>query len=114
MIVKKENRVKKQIAKDSSIWEYPIHNEKLGVALAKINGRFPDSGKTVNKVCQEIYYIISGSGKIFIEDKEFELNEEDVFLIDAGKRYYVIGENLILACSTSPDWYPEQQNIIKN
>ncbi len=113
MLIKKEQRKEKQIAKNTFVWEYPLHNKNLGVALAKINGRFPDSGRTINKVCQEIYYVMSGLGKIFIEDEEFELNEGDVFLIDYGKKYYVAGENLVLLCSTSPDWYLEQQEIIK-
>jgi len=93
--------------------EYPLHNKNLGIALAKINGRFPVSGRTINKVCQEIYYVISGSGKVFIEDEVFELNEGDVLLIDSGKKYYVVGKNIVLLCSTSPEWYPEQQEIIE-
>lgn len=48
MIIKKQ-RKEKQIAKDCIVYEYPLHNKNLGVALAKINGRFPDSGKTANK-----------------------------------------------------------------
>ncbi len=114
MLIKKKQRKEKQIAKNSFVWEYLLHNKNLGIALAKINGRFPDSGRTVNKVCQEIYYVISGSGKIFIEDEEFELNEGDVFLIDSGKKYYVAGKNLVLLCPTSPEWYSEQQEIIKD
>ena len=114
MLIKKEQRVEKQIAKNSFVWEYLFHNKNLGIALAKINGRFPDSGKTTNKVCQEVYYVISGAGKIFIEDKEFELNEGDAFLIDSGKKYYVIGKDLVIVCATSPEWFPEQQQIVKD
>ena len=114
MIIKKEERKEKQIAKNSFVWEYPLHNKNLGVALAKINGRFPDIGRTINRACQEIYYVIGGSGKIFIEDEEFELNEGDVFLIDPGKKYYVVGKKLVLLCPTSPEWFPEQQEIIKD
>lgn len=113
ILIKKENRIKKQIAKNSFVWEYPLHNKKLEVALARINGRFPDSGKTVNKVCQEIYYVISGSGKIFIEGKEFKLNKGDAFLIKPKKKYHVSGKNLFLVCSTSPAWYPKQQKLIE-
>jgi len=114
MLIKREQREEKQIAKNSFVWEYPLHNKNLGIALAKINGRFPDSGRTLNKVCQEIYYVVSGAGKIFIEDEEFELKEGDVVLIDSGKKYHVIGQDLVLVCPTSPDWHPTQQEIIKD
>jgi len=113
MLLKKEQRKEKQIAKNSFVWEYPLHNKNLGIALAKINGRFPDSGRVLNKVCQEIYYVIGGSGRIFIENEEFELNEGDTFLIESNKKYYVVGKNLVVLCPASPDWYPEQQKIIE-
>ncbi|MEA3229857.1 MAG: cupin domain-containing protein [archaeon] len=111
MLVKKEQRTEKQIAKDSTIWEYGLDNKDLDFALTRINGRFPDSGKTMNKVCREIYYVISGTGKIFIDDREIELKEGDVYLIETGKKYHVIGEDLTLALPTSPAWYPQQQEF---
>ncbi len=113
MLVKKENRKKVQITRNSFVWEYELDSKDLGFALAEINGRFPDSGKAMNKVCQEIYYVISGSGKLFIDDEEVELKEGDVFFIKSGKKYYVVGENLMLAVPTVPAWYPEQQELSK-
>jgi mannose-6-phosphate isomerase-like protein (cupin superfamily) len=113
MLIKKEKSQKKQIAKKSFVFEYNLNNKELGFAYAKINGRFPDSGRTINKVCQEIYYVISGSGKIFLEGKEFNLEKGDVFLIDSGKRYYVIGTNIVLACPTVPEWYSQQQEFVE-
>jgi mannose-6-phosphate isomerase-like protein (cupin superfamily) len=114
MLIKKSQRREKQLAKDSFVWEYPLHNKNLGIATAKINGRFPESGRTLNKVCQEIYCVVSGSGKLFVEDEEIGLEEGDVYLIDSGKKYYVIGRNLVLVCPTHPEWYPGQQEIVKD
>jgi len=111
MLVKKEDSVKKQIAPDCIVQEYSLDNKNLDFALAEINGRFPESGKTTNKVCQEIYYIISGTGTLYIDDKEIELNKGDVYLIGAEKKYHVTGENLNIALATSPAWYPEQQEF---
>jgi mannose-6-phosphate isomerase-like protein (cupin superfamily) len=82
-------------------------------ALSKYNGRIPDSGWTRNKICNEMYYVIGGSGTIFVEDKKYELKECDVFLIEPGKKFYVIAKNLQLAIPTSPAWYPEQCENIK-
>ena len=111
MLIRKEDSVKKQIAPDCTVWEYPLNNKNLDLALTKINGRFPESGKTMNKVCQEIYYIISGTGTLYIDNKEIELNEGDVYLIEAEKKYHLIGENLVMILPTSPAWYPEQQEL---
>lgn len=44
---------------------------------------------------------------MFLEDREIELKEGGVFLIGTGKRYYVIGENFVIAMPSSPAWYPE-------
>jgi mannose-6-phosphate isomerase-like protein (cupin superfamily) len=114
MLIRKSERKEKQLARDSFVWEYPLHNKNLGVATAKINGRFPESGRTVNKVCQEVYYVVSGSGKLFVENEEIDLGEGDIYQINSGKKYYVIGKNLVLVCPTHPEWYPEQQEIIKD
>ncbi|MEA2004077.1 MAG: cupin domain-containing protein [archaeon] len=111
MLIKKGDRTEKQIAPGCTVWEYPLDNKNLDFALTKINGRFPESGKTMNKVCQEIYYIISGAGTLYIDNEEIELNEGDVYLIEAEKKYHLIGENLVMALPTSPAWYPEQQEF---
>ena len=113
MLVKKEQRKEKQIAKEGTVWEYHLPSKAIGFALSKLNGRIPDSGRMRNKVCNEIYYVISGSGTLFIEDKKYELKNGDVFLIEAGKKFYVIAKNLQIALPTSPAWYPEQWEIIK-
>lgn len=111
MLIKKEDRVKKEIAEGCVVYEYPLDNKNLDFALTEINGRFPKSGKTMNKICQELYYIISGEGTIYIDDKEIKLEEGDIYLIEPMKKYHVIGEDLIMALPTSPAWYPEQQEL---
>ncbi len=113
MLVKKEQRKEKQIAKEGTVWEYDLPSKIIGFALSKLNGRVPDSGWMRNKVCNEIYYVISGSGILFIEDKKYELKEGNVFLIEPGKKFYVIARNLQLVLPTAPAWYPEQWENIK-
>ena len=114
MLIRKDQSIEKKIANDSYVWEYQFHNKNLGVIKARINGRYPDSGRTINKVCQEVYCIVSGSGKIYIDNDEFELKEGDSFLIDAGKKYYVVGKDLVMFCSTQPDWYLGQHEFLKD
>jgi len=114
MLIKKDQSIEKKIASDSFVWEYQFNNKNLGVIKAKINGRYPDSGRTINKVCQEVYCVVSGSGKIYVENDEFELNQGDCFLIESGKKYYVVGKDLVMFCPTQPDWYPEQHEFIED
>ncbi|KYK25965.1 hypothetical protein AYK26_01655 [Euryarchaeota archaeon SM23-78] len=111
MIVKKASRKEKVIANNCVVWEHDLNNKNLGFALAKINGRFPNSERVANKICQEVYYVISGKGSVFLEGKEIKLEQGDVFLIKAGKKYYVTGKDLVLAVSSSPAWYAEQQEF---
>ena len=111
MLIKKEDRVQIQISLDSYVWEYPLNNKELGVCSSKITGRFPERGIVVNKECDEIYCVISGRGKVFIEDEKFALEEGDVLWIKAGKKYYVEGNELVLIVVNSPEWYVEQTEI---
>ncbi len=113
MLIKKEQRREKQIAKEGTVWEYHFLSKAIGFALSRLNGRVPDSGWMRNKVCNEIYYVISGSGILFIEDKRYKLKAGDVFLIEPGKKFYVVAKNLHLALPTSPAWYPEQWENVK-
>lgn len=62
MLIRKEQREGKQIEKDSIVWEYKLGNKDLGFALARINGRYPESGWTMNRACQLLYYVVSGRG----------------------------------------------------
>jgi len=112
MLIKKEDRVQKQISQDSFVWEYPFNNEKLGVCISKITGRFPDRGRAINNKCDEMYYVVSGTGKAIIEDKEFQLGYEDVLQIKAGNKYFIEGQELVIVVATSPEWQPEQAEMV--
>jgi len=59
----------------------------LGIATATINGRYLDSGKVVNKICDEICYAISRNGVIHTEDGNFKINKEDAFYLEKNKWY---------------------------
>ena len=88
--------------------EYKFPFKELGIATATINGRYPDSGKVVNKKCDEIYYVISGNGIIHTEEGDFEINKEDAFYFEKNKWYWVEGNNLQIILPTAPSWFPEQ------
>ncbi len=87
--------------------EYPLEDKDIEMVVVAIKGRYPKSGRVVNKECKELAYIQEGSGKITIEGEEVKLNQGDMILIDAGEIYYWDGQ-LTLCVTCSPRWFPEQ------
>ncbi len=113
MLIKKEKVKFKRNSKSCSVWEYELPSRSLGFAVAKITGRYPESGASLNKKCDEIYYVMKGKGKIYYDGRLYKIKKGDAFLIKRGKKYWVEGKNLILALPTSPAWYPEQYKNVK-
>ena len=92
------------------VHEYPLGDTAINGAVAELNGRYPEQERVTNTACKELAYVIKGSGKIIVEDKETVLNQGDMVLIQAGEKYYWKGQmTLFLSCT--PAWYPEQQWI---
>jgi len=113
MLIKKSEREKKQISQGGFVYEYRDANECLGIVVSELNGRVPDEGKMKNNVVHEVYYVLSGSARVFMGNDIFEINEGDVLHVAAGKEYYVEANNLKLVIPTSPAFYPEQWENVK-
>jgi len=92
--------------------EYPLDDKDINGAVIKLNGRYPDNGRVVNLECKEIAYIIKGSGKVTIEDKEIEFKEEDLILIEAKEKYFWEG-NFTIFAPCIPAWYQEQHKEVE-
>ena len=113
MLIKKESCKIKQITPISRVFEYPDPSKDLGIAVSELNGRVPAVGKMVNNVCQEVYYVISGSGEVFYKGETFMLEEGDVFYIEAKTPFHVEADNLNLLLVTSPAFFVEQWENVK-
>lgn len=92
--------------------EYPLGDKDINGAVIELDGRYPDKGRVVNLKCKELAYVISGSGRIVLNDKEMNFNEGDLILIQAGEKYFWEGRVAMLM-SCTPAWYPEQHKEIK-
>ena len=46
------------------VYEYPMQNSEMNIALAEITHRYPNEGYAVNDKCSEMGYILKGSGKL--------------------------------------------------
>lgn len=89
-------------------YEYPTKEKNLNMTVIDIEGRYPEEGQVVNKVCKEIIYVAQGSGKIVVEGKELELNAGDQVFINAGEKFYYSDCQFRLIVSCAPAYYPEQ------
>ena len=93
-------------------FEYPREDKNINGAVIKLSGRYPDKGWAANEVCKEMGYIISGSGKLVVEDKEYELTAGDLVLINPGEKFYWQGDmEIFMPCA--PAWSPNQYKTVK-
>ncbi|RLG09260.1 cupin domain-containing protein [Candidatus Pacearchaeota archaeon] len=112
MLIKKEESRKHENSKTCTVWEYDHLSEKLSYATSLINGRYPEEKRVTNLECEEMCYVMSGSGKIHSDKGDFEINEGDSYLFEQGEKYYIEGDNLKLALINSPKWRPEQHKVV--
>ena len=112
MKIIKKNQTFQYKNSDSCIsTEYPLDVKDINKAIIKLNGRYPTKGRVVNNECKELSYILKGSGKIVIEDKEIDLNEGDTVLVEPKEKYYWDG-NMTLIVPCTPAWYPGQHKEV--
>ena len=111
--VRQEQAVKKQNSPYCTIWEYPMQNREMNIAIAEIQHRYPTQGFAMNEKCSEMGYVLKGSGRLVTEQKNVELREGDAVYIPCGERYYWEG-NLSVLLPCTPAWYPEQHKLIRN
>jgi mannose-6-phosphate isomerase-like protein (cupin superfamily) len=113
MLIKKQQAKEKTTSKTCKVWEYGFENKNLGIAAVKIDGRYPEKGKAMNKECDEIYYVISGEAKVNVDGKEFNIAEGDALFLPKAKPYFVEAKKLFLLVSNNPSWNAEQYEIIE-
>jgi len=110
-IVKKTQRQEFKHKTDCVIYEYDMGDYAIDGCVAEINGRYPENGWATNKISKEMTYVINGSGKIYVENIECNINEGDVILINPNEKFYWQG-NLKLFIPCAPAWHPDQYEII--
>ena len=65
---------------------------------------------------EEIYYILTGQGRMEIGDEAREVQAGDAILIPINCLHCLHNsgdDDLVLLCATSPPWYPEDYHSVK-
>lgn len=92
--------------------EYPLNEEDINAVVIKLNGRYPDEGRSANVECKELVYVLKGNGTLVCEGEEVHLTKGDVVFIDKGEKFYWEGEmDLFMPCT--PAWYPDQHKFVE-
>ena len=112
MLIKKTDATKQENSKDCTVWEYNFPSKDFSYATARIDGRYPDEKRVTNLECEEIYFVMSGSGVVHSEKGDFEINEGDVYFFEKGEVYWVEGVQLYVALVNAPKWTPEQHKVL--
>ena len=112
MLIKESESTKHENSKECTVWEYEFPSQKFSYATALINGRYPEQKRVTNLKCEEIYFVISGSGVVYSEKGDFEISKGDVYFFEKGEIYWVEGNQLFLALVNAPKWTPEQYKIV--
>ncbi|TAK95450.1 cupin domain-containing protein [Patescibacteria group bacterium] len=112
MLVKKSDATEISNSKDCTVWEYAYPSKLFSFATALINGRYPEEKRTTNLECEEVYYVLSGSGVIHSDKGDFEISAGDLYFFEKGEIYWTEGHKLSLVLVNAPKWSPEQHKIV--
>lgn len=114
MLIKSSDSTKISIP-EGTIWDYPMPNEDVGISYQTLNGRVPTKGRGVNTVCQEIYFVISGTATIYLGDKHYSVGSNDIVVIEPNIASHLEGANdLKIITITRPNWYEKQYKIVED
>ncbi len=101
------------IAPEFTILEYGSLGDTLSNGtIAEVHGQYPLKGWGRNLECDELVYVISGSGAIEAPQSRIELNAGDVALIPKGQPIAWNGNNLVVFIPCIPAWTAEQHEFI--
>jgi mannose-6-phosphate isomerase-like protein (cupin superfamily) len=113
MLIKKSESKKKENSKSCTVWEYELPSKLFSFVTALINGRYPDKGMVANLQCEEIYYVVSGSGTVHSEYGDFKIEKGDLYFFKKAEKYWIEGENLFIILVNAPPWSVEQHKDIE-
>lgn len=112
MLKKSTQNVPQFIAGDKTLIRELLHpkNDGLNLDFSLAHATVEVGKASIPHILQkstETYYILQGEGRVFIDDKEQDMQVGDLVFIPAGAKQYIenIGSiALIFLCIVSPPW----------
>lgn len=101
-----------QVDSSCTILEYgPLGGGVSNGTVAEVDGRYPGKGWGMNVECDELVYVVSGSGAVEMPDSTQELQAGDVAFIPKGQKIAWRGEQLRVFIPCVPGWRPDQHEF---
>lgn len=96
-----------------NVLEYDLGDPDIDIAIATVNGRYPQEGFVVNEEVKELLYVISGQGKLVTKNGSAELSQGDQVLIEKNELFrYEDAKGLVVIAACTPAWKPEQHKEV--
>ena len=112
MLIKNQKTRKKQNSSGCTVNEHDHSTDNLSLATSLIDGRYPEQKRVTNLECEEMCYVISGSGTVNSDKGTFEITEGDSYHFEIGEKYFIEGDNLKLVLINAPKWRLDQHKVV--
>lgn len=109
--ISKTKTVMHQNGSSCQVLEYGA-GDNLDVAIATINGRYPEIGFVLNERSEEAVYVIAGTGSLTTKNTTAALAQGDAAFIAVDEAYYFEGNDLQLVITCTPPWTPDQHQEV--
>jgi len=113
MLIKKSETREHKNSPSCTVWEHDHPTDNLSLATTLIDGRYPEEKRVTNTECEEIVYVIGGSGVIHSDKGDFEIKEGDSYSFKKNEKYYIDGNKLFLTLINAPKWTFEQYKEVE-
>lgn len=118
MLVQKLNNCPEFIAGDSTLLRELLHPDKqplaLGYSLAHATVPVGETSQPHSLSTSEVYYILSGTGEMFIGDETQIVEPGDAVYIPPNARQFIrnnSSEPLVFICIVDPAWRKEDETV---
>lgn len=110
MYVSRSAASERQVDESMTITDYfpATASQKLSVVSAHLVG---EHSLRLNKECDQVYYVLEGTGSITVDDEQNSLSKGDAVLIKSGQKHALHGE-LELLIINGPSYDFTQTEIL--
>ncbi len=120
MLVKRGREIEEFLAGDHSLLKELLHPDRdnVGMDYSLAVARVLPGKRTLwhRLKGSEVYYILSGSGRMYVDDEVEDVEEGDAVYIPPGSRQRIenTGDGeLIFLCIVNPAWRKEDEEILE-